>query len=122
MTTPLYADNDFGGTISLETITPSTSAVAPLIAGTVRGIIALLETSDTPAIPALDVALAYVGDQVGFAPGDWSYFFDGVGLSRAALDALATTTLYLVIAKSGDLRVTAKLRYHRTKAATVAPA
>jgi hypothetical protein len=114
----LYADNDFGGTILLESIDETTLAATPITSGAVATFLARTKTA--PLADAVIVGVAtYIGDQVGQVAGTWGYFFDGGDLDGDTLDALSTTELYLIIQLADDVRVYVKLKYIRARPATL---
>lgn len=113
----LYADNDFGGTILLESIDPATLTATPITTGTVRAFIARIKTAAVAAAVVVGSA-TYIGAQPGQVAGTWGYFFDGGDLPGDTLDALSTAELYLIIERDDDVRVYVKLKYIRARPAT----
>lgn len=119
---PFYAGVDFGGSIYLEVVDPTTKLATPLTVGPVSGVISNAEWVFTPALPALTYTLDDQSATLG--AGNWGYFFDGGSLDRTALLALVTANpdveWFLVIRKPNDTYVSQPLKFVSVKRATLA--
>lgn len=117
-----YAGCDFGGNVNLQKINPATSDTSPLTNadGVVTFVISLTKDGLTPALTGLSQPATYIGAVGAHVAGDWSWFFNGLYLVRANLDALNTTQFFLLCIKTDDTWEYQELEYVRVKPMTLA--
>lgn len=112
-TLELYPLNDFIAQVTLKDV-DATGAEIPVTTGTVT---AFLATSNGPtataADPTLSVSAVYTG-----AGGVWLITIDAAVLTASLLALhFATVTPYLIVQKTGAVRVYAKCKYKAERAA-----
>jgi hypothetical protein len=108
--------NDIAFLVTLYEINATTAAREKVTSGTVT---AFLATTNTPTATAADPTLSVSATYIS-AKGRWLAAFDGSTLTAALLAThFAAATPYLIVQKSGDVRIAVELDYAATRTVTV---